>query len=92
MPDLINGTLEACGALFIFLSVRKLYQDKCVRGVSWLHAGFFAVWGYWNLFYYPHLDQWFSFFGGVAIVATNTFWLAQLIYYRDKGETWESKS
>src|SRR6185436_15953847 len=24
--------------------------------------------GFWNLFYYPHLDQWLSFAGGVLIV------------------------
>ena len=80
-PDIVNGSFEFLGAPFITLSVIKLYKDKKVQGVSWLHAGFFAVWGYWNLFYYPHLDQWFSFAGGVAIVAVNSIWLLQLIYY-----------
>lgn len=83
-PDLINGTFESLGAFFILQSVIKLHRDKVVRGVSWLHSGFFAAWGYWNLFYYPHLDQWFSFVGGVGIVAANTFWLGQIIYYTRK--------
>jgi hypothetical protein len=81
LPDLINGTFESCGAFFIFQSVLKLHRDKMVRGVSWLHSGFFAVWGYWNLFYYPHLEQWVSFVGGIGIVSTNTFWLCQIVYY-----------
>ena len=81
IPDLINGIFEFFGAPFIFLSVLRLHKDKCVRGVSWLHAGFFASWGYWNLFYYPHLDQWLSFWGGLALVMVNTVWLGQLIYY-----------
>jgi hypothetical protein len=79
--DIFNGSFELLGAPFIFLSVIKLYKDKIVAGVSWLHAGFFATWGYWNLYYYPHLDQWASFAGGVLIVIINTIWLCQLIYY-----------
>jgi len=43
---------------------------------------FFTSWGMWNLFYYPHLGQWYSFAGGVFIVSVNTFWLGQIIYYR----------
>ncbi len=81
--DMINGTLEFAGGLFILLSVVKLHRDKIVRGVSLVHASFFSVWGYWNLFYYPHLDQWMSFAGGVFIVATNTVWIIQLLYWTD---------
>lgn len=81
VPDLINGTYEAIGGAFIALSIRKLHREKLVKGVSWIHVGFFASWGYWNLFYYPHLGQWLSFVGGVGIVTTNTIWLAQMIYY-----------
>lgn len=81
VPDLINGTFEMLGGLFILQSVVKLHRQKMVRGVSWLHAGFFSAWGYWNLFYYPHLDQWLSFAGGIGIVTANTIWLGQLIYY-----------
>ncbi len=79
--DMINGTLELAGGLFILLSVVKLHRDKQVKGVSWVHVCFFAGWGYWNLFYYPHLDQWVSFTGGVFIVVTNTVWLGQMLYY-----------
>jgi len=79
--DLVNGSYELLGAPFIFLSVIQLYKEKKVHGVSWMHAAFFATWGFWNLYYYPHLDQWFSFIGGVAIVIVNTFWLGQILYY-----------
>lgn len=80
-PDIINGTFESAGGFFILLSVRKLHYEKVVRGVSWIHAAFFSTWGYWNLFYYPHLDQWMSFFGGAFLVAVNTVWLGQMWYY-----------
>jgi hypothetical protein len=79
--DIVNGIFESLGGFFIMFSVVKLYRDKQVRGVSWVHAGFFSSWGYWNLYYYPHLDQWFSFWGGVLLVSINTFWLGQLLYY-----------
>lgn len=79
--DVVNGLFETCGALFILPSVVKIRREKQVRGVSWVHAGFFASWGYWNLVYYPSLDQWLSFCGGIALVTVNTIWLAQLIYY-----------
>ena len=82
--DLINGVFEFLGAPFILLSVLKLHKEKKVRGISWVHAGFFASWGFWNLYYYPHLNQWASFMGGVAIVFLNTVWLIQLIYYTRK--------
>ncbi|KKL71436.1 hypothetical protein LCGC14_2094960, partial [marine sediment metagenome] len=42
---------------------------------------FFTAWGYWNMFYYPHLGQWFSFFGGFAIVFVNTVWIVLAITY-----------
>ncbi len=80
-PDLVNGAFELLGSAFILLSVRKLYQDKLVRGVHWMGVAFFASWGYWNLYFYPYLDQWVSFAGGLAIVAANTVWLGQMVYY-----------
>jgi hypothetical protein len=83
-PDHINGTFEALGAFFILQSIIKLHRDKKVRGVSWIHSGFFAAWGYWNLYYYPALEQWWSFAGGAGIVLTNTIWLGQILYYNRK--------
>jgi len=82
--DIVNGSYELLGAPFIFLSVIKLYKEKSVKGVSWVHACFFSTWGIWNLYYYPHLGQWCSFVGGIAIVVVNTLWLGQLIYYSKK--------
>ena len=79
--DFVNGAFESLGGFFILLSVVKLHRDKTVRGVSWIHVAFFASWGYWNLYFYPHLDQWFSFWGGAFLVAVNTIWLGQLVYY-----------
>ena len=82
--DMINGTFELAGGCAILLSVLKLHKDKVVRGVSWPHILFFTGWGLWNLFYYPHLDQWFSLIGGIFLVAVNTAWMSQIIYWNFK--------
>lgn len=79
--DVLNGSLEFMGGLFIILSIRRTLLDRKVRGVSWLATGFFMVWGYWNLYYYPHLDQWWSFAGGVLIVVMNTVWTSLLVWF-----------
>lgn len=83
-PDVINGAFEFAGGFAIALSVRQLYRDKIVRGVSWPHTAFFTAWGLWNLFYYPSLDQMLSFAGGMWLVAVNATWLLQILYYSRK--------
>ena len=80
-PDLINGLFESMGAAAILDHCWQLWKDKTVKGVSWKAVTFFTVWGYWNLFYYPHLEQWWSFWGGVLIVVSNTLWLCMMIHY-----------
>lgn len=81
-PDSINGLFELLGAGAIWLSVRKLREDKKVRGFHWGQLGFFTSWGIWNLYYYPHLDQWLSFVGGLAVVGVNITYLAHIYMYR----------
>ena len=83
-PDLINGFFEFVGSAMLWRNAWQLHKDKMVKGVHWNATAFFAAWGYWNLYYYPHLDQWWSFAGGVSIVIANTVWLAQMVYYLRK--------
>lgn len=81
-PDLVNGVFELFGSVLIWMSIRKIMVDKCSRGVSVIHISFFSCWGFWNLFYYPHLDQWISFVGGISIVVANTIWAVLMFKYR----------
>ncbi len=83
---MINGLFEFCGSIFLTLNVLKLYQDKEVKGVSWIAVGFFFSWGLWNLRFYPRLGQWYSFYGGICIAVVNAIWLAMLIHYSRKGK------
>ncbi len=79
--DVINGIYELCGGFFIFLSIHRLLKDKKVKGVSILHTAYFSSWGLWNLYYYPHLEQWASFVGGIGVVSTNILWFVLMLYY-----------
>jgi hypothetical protein len=80
--DKVNATFELFGGLLIALHCRKAIRDKEVRGTSLLAVAGFAVWGFWNLYYYPALDQWTSFVGGLGVVGANTAWAALIIRYR----------
>lgn len=82
LPDLVNGSFELLGGLFILNHCRAVERDKAVKGVSIISVAFFTMWGVWNLWYYPHLNQWLSFAGGVVITIAN-FWYLWLLkkYY-----------
>ena len=84
MNDLINGIFEIGGGLLIALNCLRLYKDKEVKGVSIAVVAFFTVWGYWNLYYYPSLNQWMSLAGGVIIVLANSVWVGMALYYGRK--------
>jgi len=80
-PDFFNGLFEFAGGLFIILNIRQILKDKKVRGISIPATVYFALWGLWNLYYYPHLEQWFSFAGGVFLVITNFTCILLMIKY-----------
>jgi uncharacterized membrane protein YfcA len=79
--DLINGAFEAAGCFFILLHILRLLKDKKVRGISVVAFTYFTLWGFWNIYYYPHLDQWISFAGGTAIAIVNGVYVLLILYY-----------
>lgn len=80
--DSVNGIYEFVGGLLILNHCRAVLRDKAVAGVSILSTAMFTTWGVWNLYYYPHLGQWASFAGGLAIVSANAIWVGLLLRYR----------
>jgi hypothetical protein len=79
--DFTNGLFEFFAALFILNHCRVLFADKQAKGVSKMSTGFFFLWGLWNIFYYPGLGQWWSFAGGLFVVAANCLWLGLMLHY-----------
>lgn len=86
IPDLINGLFEASAGFFVLAHCRRVIKDKLVKGVSIIATIFFTSWGFWNLYYYPYLDQWLSFIGGLFIVSANTLWVILMLYYKRREE------
>jgi hypothetical protein len=87
LADITNGLFECIGGIMIWINVRQLAEDKEVKGVHWLPTFFFTSWGYWNLYYYPSLNQLFSFIGGLFIVSGNTAWVYLMMkYWKNKRE------
>ena len=82
--DYINGSFELVGALVCSTNITRIRRDKVVEGFNPSTQAFFASWGLWNLLYYPSLDQWASFWGGVALVGVNVTWLLHVWYYKQQ--------
>lgn len=80
--DLINGLFETGGAYCTWRNAWQLHKDREVKGVYWPLTAFFSAWGVWNLVYYPALEQWLSFFAGIALVTGNVAWVAQVVWLR----------
>ncbi len=80
--DQCNATFECGGSLIVIASVVRLYFDRVVLGINWLQPVFFTMWGIWNLYYYPYLDQWYSFVGGVLLTTANVSWIALYLYWK----------
>jgi hypothetical protein len=83
-PDTINALFEGFGALFLFADCHKLQLHKELRGVYWPGRVFWALWGLWNVFYYPAIGQPLSFAMGVSVLAANVLWCALAIRYRNR--------
>jgi len=84
LPDLINGIFEFGIAIPLAKGVMMLRSDKIVRGFYWPTIAWTTAWGLWNLYYYPHLDQWLSFVGGLLVVSVNLTWLAHVYWYANR--------
>lgn len=82
--DLTNGIFEFVAALFQMMNVLALQKDKKIRGVRFIPTLFFSLWGFWNLYYYPHLHQPFSLIGGICMAFVNVLWLILMFRYRDR--------
>lgn len=83
-PDLINGLIEFVGSYFTWVNVYRVHQDRGYAGIYLPAILFFWSWGLWNLYYYPSLGQWWSFWGGVSLNLANLCWLGAMVYYGRK--------
>ncbi len=78
----VNGSYESIGGVVLPLNVRRLLADRKVEGVDWRVIAFYTTWGYWNCWYYPHIGQLFSFYGGSLPAIANTVWVLLFLRFR----------
>jgi hypothetical protein len=78
-PDLVNGLFELAGAYFTWMNAYRLWKEREIKGVYWPTTAFFTAWGMWNLYYYPALNQWLSFYAGIVLVTGNVLWVAMAV-------------
>lgn len=79
--DNVNGIYEMGGAAALAWNCYRTYRDKEIKGVSIVSLIFFLSWGYWNLYYYPSLNQLMSTIGAAALVFFNSIWVGMALYY-----------
>lgn len=84
IQDIVNGSFEIFGGFLLWYNVKTILRDKKVAGVSWIPTAFFASWGLWNLYFYPSVNCWWSFVGGLNVVSANIVWVILMIYYTSK--------
>lgn len=80
-PDMLNAIFEALGACLTVLNARAVYRAKGYAGITLPAMLFFTAWGGWNCFYYPYLDQPWSFVAGAALFLANVAWLSLALCY-----------
>lgn len=85
-PDVINGCFEGVGSILIWLNVFRLAQDKTVKGSNWWVMIFFASWAVFNLYFYPHLGQEWSFLGGLSMFVAEFVWVVMAYYYCNRSK------
>lgn len=83
-PDQINGTFEFVGGTLVWLSIFKLLRDKEVKGASIIPILFFNTWGWWNIIYYPGLEQWWSLWGAIWLSISTTIQTGLMYYFNRK--------
>jgi drug/metabolite transporter superfamily protein YnfA len=84
--DYINCLIEVIGALLICKNVQVLYRDKIFKGVFLPTIVFFTMWGVWNLFYFPSINQHYSFYGGIFLCLSNLTWIGLVMYYKRRNK------
>lgn len=83
-PDLVNGCYEFLGGIAVWLNVLAIWKDRGYAGVRIPVMAFFTSWSLWNLYYYPLLNQWASFCGGLSIGLANLAFVGSMVYWGRK--------
>jgi hypothetical protein len=84
IPDITNGVFELIGGAAVWANVFAIRKDKGYAGVRVPVMVFFSSWSLWNIYYYPHLGQYWSLAGGASIGLANLAFVCSMLYYGRK--------
>lgn len=82
--DAINAMFEFGGFLAVLPSILIVRKSKKIDGVSVITLWFFTAFGYWNILYYPHLNQACSTYAALLLAAANSYWLLLVWKYKSQ--------
>ncbi len=82
IPDLINASFEMGASVIIWINVYRILKDKKVMGLAWKSWIFYSMWGFWDFYYYTHLNQPISFWAAVILSVGNVTWVSLAFKYR----------
>lgn len=83
MADIINASFEFVGIIAVWLNIRAILRDRQVKGVSVLNVLFFSIWGFWNIYYYPSLEQFWSGVAAGLLAASNSFYFFLVMRFKN---------
>ena len=81
IADAINGCMAGGGAMLLLMNIYCVLRDQSVRGVHWLPNLYFTAWNAWSVYFMYGLDQWWSFYGFLAMAAVQGLWLTLIMFY-----------
>lgn len=79
--DVVNSGLELLAVLAVATSMRKLARDRRIRGISTSHISYALLSACWFVYYYAHLDQWWSFAAALLYWLATGAWVTMMLYY-----------
>jgi hypothetical protein len=84
VPDFINACFLFTAAICCIFSIVKISKDKTIKGVSILQILHLWAWTTWGVFFYAYYQIYLSFWCSLILTITETIWVAQIFYYRER--------
>ena len=84
MVDFITSLFQAGAVLFLLLNVRQLWRDKELKGISLWMILYFTLWGYWGIYMFWDLKQYWSMLTNIGIAGAYTVWIGLAAFYKVK--------
>ena len=82
LPELININFEIFVACVAWINVRKLLEDKEIKGIAWSPYIIFTCWRFWDVFYmYPALGMRYAALLALISAIGQSVWVCCALYF-----------